>query len=68
MKGAAVQVAISQASSGDAFFRWSLAVDIGGDRNRHKVPGYSNMMPIDMPPSAPAQPPAGSSPKQEEKK
>lgn len=36
----------------------ALAVDIagyvGGDRNRHKVPGYSTVMPNDMPPAAPA--------------
>jgi hypothetical protein len=39
----------------------ALAIDvagyIGGDRNRHKVPGYSNMMPGDVPPSS-APPPA----------
>lgn len=29
---------------------------VGGDRNRHKVPGYSSVMPGDVPPSAP--PPA----------
>jgi hypothetical protein len=42
-----------------------LAADIGswigGDRNRHKVPGYSTVVPGDVPPSAPtpaAPPPA----------
>jgi hypothetical protein len=40
----------------------ALAADvagyIGGDRNRHKVPGYSQMMPGDVPPAAPAAPAA----------
>ena len=40
----------------------ALAVDVmgyvGGDRNRHKVPGYSQMMPGDVPPAAPAAPAA----------
>jgi len=35
---------------------------IGGDRNRHKVPGYSNVMPNDMPPAAPAAAAAMSAP------
>ena len=39
----------------------ALAIDIigwvGGDRNRHKVPGYSQVMPGDVPPSS-APPPA----------
>jgi len=42
----------------------ALAIDVmgyvGGDRNRHKVPGYSSVMPNDMPPSAP--PPASPPP------
>jgi hypothetical protein len=29
---------------------------IGGDRNRHKVPGYTTVMPGDVPPAAPSQP------------
>ena len=34
-----------------------IASYIGGDRNRHKVPGYSNVMPGDVAPSS-APPPA----------
>jgi hypothetical protein len=47
----------------------ALAADvagwIGGDRHRQKVPGYSTVMPGDVPPSAPppaAQPPAAPPP------
>lgn len=44
----------------------ALAVDImgyvGGDRNRHKVPGYSTVMPGDVPPSSTPAPAAMAAP------
>lgn len=45
-------------------FAADIASWIGGDRNRHKVPGYSTVMPGDVPPAAPppAAPPAAPPP------
>jgi hypothetical protein len=46
----------------------ALAVDVigyvGGDRNRHKVPGYSTVMPGDVPPSSTPPPAAMAAPAQ----
>ena len=44
----------------------ALAIDVAGyvgaDRNRHKVPGYSNVMPGDVPPSSSPPPAAVAAP------